>query len=69
MIYKKIDDRDKKSYKCLGIKLLNNNISNSMLNYSNNLNKKQYVNTKEIQQNEYNKIVYVFNLFSIFLLI
>jgi len=53
-----LDDRDKKSYKCLGMKLLNHQVSTSILNHPNSLKaKKSNVATKELQQKQYEKSV------------
>jgi len=53
-----LDDRDKKSYKCLGMKLLNHQVPTSILNHPNSLKaKKNDVASKEAQKKQYAKSV------------
>jgi len=56
-IKKLLDDRDKKSYKCLGMKLLNNQISTSVLNHPNSLNKTKKNQANNIQKKQYQESV------------
>jgi len=53
-----LDDRDKKSMKCLGMKLLNQKVSTSILNHPNSLKtKKGGAAAKGLQQKQYEKSV------------
>ena len=52
-IKKLLDDRDKKSYKCLGMKLLNNSMPTSILNHPNSLNSTKSVLNREVQKKQY----------------
>eukprot|EP01084_Bolivina_argentea_P238673 400970_1 len=51
-IKKLLDERDKKSYKCLNFKLLNDKISTSILNHPNSLKNQNMKNMTNAEQNQ-----------------